>query len=158
MRKIKKHRITLKEAIDNIPHNECYCNDSGRCPYWNLRKFNKNKWNKLCDKYELLAPCYYGSMHILEYCSFLKTYLSIQDGCKDCGINEDITEAQKRIDPEHPDDPCHSAIPYRRRITNREYADMYKEKFPDEVELIDKIVEEDNIEYWHNREEKKDEH
>lgn len=147
-KKIKKEKITLKEAIERIPHNECYCNDSGRCPYWRLRNLTRTKMIRIAKSKEWFGiPSWYYRHNQLEYCVFLKDWLYIQDGCKDCGINEDITEDQKWIDPEHPNDRCYSSIPYRRRIKNREAADMYKEMFPEESDLIDKIVKEDNLTY-----------
>ena len=71
---------------------------------------------------------------------FLKGYLSIQDGCKDCGINEyDFDEDGNQVN--------------LKRIKNREFADFYKEMFPEESDLIDKIIEEDKLEYWYKNKE-----
>lgn len=165
----KKHIVTLAEAIDRIPHDEFYCNDSGRCPFWQLRKFSKNKQIKIVQKYHIFGiPTWYARTHELEYCSFLKEYLSIQDECKDCGINCDypqskyndylkyLEEKYKDKEPEFYKECIEDAKEYdifTRRIQNREYADYLKEKFPDEAELIDKIVIEDKLEYWHNKQE-----
>lgn len=83
-------------------------------------------------------PIWRGRRHELEYCVFLREYLSIQDGCKDCGINEyDETGGYGEEYLE------------QKRLKNREFADYYKEKFPEESELIDKIVEEDKLDYWY---------
>lgn len=138
-KKIKKERITLKEAIKNIPHDWAYCNDSGMCPYWRLRKcHSKGQMITKAKKAQIIGiPTWYSKRHELEYCMFLRQYLSIQDGCKDCGINED--------DPEN--NYGDMSIPKKRRISNRETADMYKEIFPEESEFIDQIVQEDNLEY-----------
>ena len=139
-----KHKITLKEAIDRIPHDWAYCLDSGRCPYFQFRTMTKNRFIRVAKKNELLVPIWYEEQHVLEYCTFLRQYLSIQDGCKDCGINEDDPDGNYGD----------MDLPKRARIKNREYADYYKEKFPEEIDLIDKIVEEDKLEYWHKDEEK----
>ena len=175
-RKAKK-RITLEEAIKNVPHDWAYCLDSGRCPYWRLRKcHSKGQMIAKAKKAHIIGiPIWYSRRHELEYCMFLREYLSIQDGCKDCGINEDLTpemiaaeiEADKKYRAEHPD--CTMELlteeeilkyhgyekPFRARLKNREYADYYKEKFPEEADLIDRIVEEDHLEYWYKGKENK---
>ena len=172
-RKAKKHIVTLKEAIDRIPHDEFYCLDSGRCPFWQLRKFSKGKLHKLRLKHHIWAlPIWYSKSHQLEYCSFLREYLSIQDGCKDCGINCDYPQSKhdeymkylekeyKEKDSEFYAECMEDAKEYdifTRRIENREYADFYKERFPEEADLIDRIVEEDHLEYWHRGEEETNE-
>lgn len=171
-KKTKKQRITLAEAIERIPHDWAYCLDSGRCPYWRLRKcHSKGQMITKAKKAHIIGiPIWYSRHHELEYCMFLREYLSIQDGCKDCGINEDLTpemikeeiEADKAYhDKYHPDEPYTPLTeaeileyngykkPFRARLKNREYADFYKEMFPEEADLIDKIVEEDHLEYWH---------
>lgn len=143
-KKRTKHKITLKEAIDRIPHDPDYCNDSGRCPYFRIRNLTRTKMIRIAkSKTWFGIPSWYFKRNKLEYCVFLKDWLYIQDGCKDCGINE--YDETGGYGEEH----CK-----RRRITNREFADHYKEQFPEESDLIDKIVEEDKIEYWHKKEDK----
>ena len=171
MSKPKKHKITLSEAISLIPHDQCYCNDSGHCPYNYFREVSKTKYEQLTrtEKGRFKVITQYPEP-LLEWCAFLNEPLTIQDGCKDCGINCDyppkkheeylkwLEEEYKEKDPEYYQECLEEekdTKTYIRRIENREYADFYKEKFPDEVELIDKIVEEDKLEYWHK--EKKDE-
>lgn len=65
-----------------IPRNTPYCHHNF--------KYNK-KINKYCAK-----PCKYWCWKYneeygdgMEYCKYLKEFLSIQDQVKDCGINED---------------------------------------------------------------------
>lgn len=171
MSKTQKKRITLAEAIQNIPHDEFYCLDSGRCPYFTVRYLSENKYKALMKKGGIVPQ--YGkrdNKYPLEYCMFLRDYLGIQDGCKDCGINCDVPEEvaaedkaytdEYRANGEEPyaskDDEWlvkygYMKKAYRRRIENREYADFYKEKLPEEIELIDRIVEEDQLEYWHKK-------
>ncbi len=164
MSKKQKHKITLKEAIALIPHDTCYCNDSGHCPFNYFRKVSKTKYKELTKAEEgcFKVLCQYKEP-VLEWCSFLNQPLSIQDGCKDCGINEDypqekydaymkwLEEEVKDDDPEYYEECLKDddRKPFRRRIANREYADFYKEMFPEETDLIDKIVKEDNLEYWY---------
>lgn len=138
-RKAKK-RITLEEAIKNVPHDWAYCLDSGRCPYWRLRKcHSKGQMITKARKAHIIGiPIWYSRRHELEYCMFLREYLSIQDGCKDCGINE--YDETGNYGEEYLE---------QKRLKNREFADYYKEKFPEESELIDKIVEEDKLDYWY---------
>ena len=63
-----------------IPKNTPYCHHS----------FKEDKKGKISAK-----PCKYWCLkenifgYKLEYCKYLKEYLSIQDQVKDCGINED---------------------------------------------------------------------
>ena len=168
-RKAKK-RITLEEAIKNVPHDWAYCLDSGRCPYWRLRKCHSRGQmiTKAKRDHVVGIPIWYSGRHELEYCMFLREYLSIQDGCKDCGINEDFTEEMlqeaiedlseyyKEHDPEKYPATREEILefhgyekPFRARLKNREFADYYKEKFPEEADLIDKIVEEDQLTYWY---------
>ena len=129
MAKQKKKPITLKEAIDRIPHDPYYCLDSGECPFWQLRNFSsKGKQYRKARKSNILGiPTYYCSdgRHQLEYCAFLRIYLWCQDGVKECGINCDDPEGGY-MDPNLPSElnPVKQA-----RIQNREYADMYKEKY-----------------------------
>ena len=169
-KKIKKERITLKEAIENIPHDWAYCLDSRKCPYWRLRKcHSKGQMITKAKKDQIIGiPVWYSRNHELEYCMFLRKYLSIQDGCKDCGINEDFTEEMlneelKSLNEYYAENSPEKLPatkeeilefngydkPFRARIKNREYADFYKEMFPEESDLIDKIVEEDNLTYWY---------
>ena len=144
-----KHKITLKEAIDRIPHDWAYCLDSGRCPFWQVRKcHSKGQMLRKAKEAQIFGlPIGHERQHVLEYCAFLGQYLSIQDGCKDCGINEDDPDGNYGD----------MDLPKRARIKNREYADFYKEKFPEEADLIDKIVEEDKLEYWYKDKEDEDE-
>ena len=136
MRKREKHIITLKEALEKIPHNEFYCNDSGVCPYFRLRKLTRSKMLRIARSKDWFGiPSYYYKNNQLEYCVFLQDWLWVQDGCKDCCINEDYYDEDDKL--------------ISRRITNREAADEYKERFPEESDLIDKIVQEDHLEYWH---------
>ena len=174
-RKAKK-RITLEEAIKNVPHDWAYCLDSGRCPYWRLRKcHSKGQMITKAKKAHIIGiPIWYSRRHELEYCMFLREYLSIQDGCKDCGINEDFTEEMLKEElndlndyyAEHQPEKLPATReeilefhgyekPFRARLKNREYADYYKEKFPEEANLIDRIVEEDQLEYWYKDKENK---
>ena len=174
-RKAKK-RITLEEAIKNVPHDCAYCLDSGRCPYWRLRKcHSKGQMITKAKKAHIIGiPIWYSRRHELEYCMFLREYLSIQDGCKDCGINEDFTEEMLKEElndlndyyAEHQPEKLPATReeilefhgyekPFRARLKNREYADYYKEKFPEEANLIDRIVEEDQLEYWYKDKENK---
>lgn len=139
-----KHKITLKEALDRIPHDPDYCNDSGRCPYFRIRNLTRTKMIRIAKSKEWFGiPSWYFKRNQLEYCVFLKDWLYIQDRCKDCGINEyDETGGYGEDYLE------------QKRLKNREFADFYKKKFPEEADLIDKIVEEDKLEYWYKKEEK----
>ena len=76
-----KHKITLKEDIDRIPHDWAYCLDSGRCPFWTIRKFrSKGQMIRKAKKAQIFGiPVWHSRYHRLEYCAFLKQYLSIQD-------------------------------------------------------------------------------
>lgn len=135
MKNRPKHRITLEEAIKNIPYDECYCNDRGTCPFFRLRYLTRTKMLRIAkDKDWFGIPACHYKRNRLEYCLLLDDWLSVQDGIKDCGINkfyidEDIEQSDKK------------------RICCREAADMYKEMFPEESDLIDKIIEEDHVEY-----------
>ena len=170
MSKRPRHRVTLSEAISLIPHDQCYCNDSGHCPYNYFRRVSKTKYEKLTrtEKGYFKILCQYKEP-ALEWCAFLNEPLSVQDGCKDCGINCDyplkeheeylkwLETEYKDSDPKHYEEALKRAgdlKPFTARICNREYADFYKEKFPEEVDLIDKIVKEDKLEYWHKGENK----
>jgi hypothetical protein len=75
----KKHIsvvIDKKIAKELIPKNTPYCYDEkGTCPFFSYRKATKEN------------PSIYGYDYS-EWCGYLKKYLSIQDQCKDCGIND----------------------------------------------------------------------
>ncbi len=123
-KKTKKHIITVKEAIERVPRSDCYCDG---CPFIQIRSFTKRKQAKLVKKNQIFGiPVWYAGEHQLEYCAFLKTYLSIQDHIKDCGINCCYSEDG---DPEFHIDP--------------DYQYYLKEKFPEEAELIDQIIKEE---------------
>lgn len=101
----KSLRIDLirNKAEEYIPKGGCcwdlFGNNDIRCPFFQLRKMTQSRLNKLTkiikDPHtnELIEFCFipYGN-HFLQYCSYLKKYLSIQDNIKDCGINEEYEE------------------------------------------------------------------
>ena len=104
MKKVTKKPITLEEGIRLIPHDHFYCNDSGRCPFWQTRLYTKGQLKRFIKEGKLTPflpnDCFHnteGKCRV-EYCAFLKSNLSIQDGCKDCGINCDKSKEQEESD------------------------------------------------------------
>lgn len=169
MKKSRKQKITLREAIDKIPHCEHYCNDNGKCPFYCMRKLSKSKYRRLTKKPE--DPRFFNILTQfpepwLEWCTFLHLPLHVQDGIKDCEINCDYTEEQYNqgleyietvFKEEHPDlydDAKRDMLDQkelicRKRITCIEVAQNYKQKFPEEAALIDRIIKEDKLQYWY---------
>lgn len=83
------YKPSIKSIIDKkeeaIPQGY-YCNENStiggtECPFLQFRKMTKSRLNKVTP----FIP--YGNTR-LQYCSYLKKYLSIQDCVKDCNINE----------------------------------------------------------------------
>lgn len=128
MKRLSKRKITFEEAIDNIPHCDVYCNCNKRCPYFQIHHVSKNKFSKICKDNLLTVPTYRSTNRHLEYCSFLRDYLSTQDGCKDCGINQHAYSDGKEIKK--------TII-----LSDRALAKKYKEMFPEESCLINSVLD-----------------
>ena len=143
MRKKDNKNATVADAVRLVPHDALYCNDSGRCPFWQLRNCKSRKrQERIAEKADIIGiPLRYCGErgHYLEFCTFLGKYLSCQDGVKDCGVNCD--------DPNG--DYNDREMPKIARLQNREFADYYKKLFPAEADFIDRIANEDCLEYWH---------
>lgn len=72
--------LKIKDKIASlfIPKDTPYCH----------HKFKKDKYNNIYAK-----PChYFCRRNNMEYCKYLKDYLSIQDQVKDCDINREKVE------------------------------------------------------------------
>lgn len=90
MSKSEYVKFPIKTIIDNpervIPEGYCcteYSSVGGyECPFLQWRKMTSSRLKQL--KREIDIP--YGN-RLLQYCSFLKAYLSIQDCLKDCQVN-----------------------------------------------------------------------
>ena len=100
-------KFPIKAIIDNpervIPEGYCcaaYSSVGGyECPFLQWRKMTSSRLKQL--KREIDIP--YGN-RLLQYCSFLKAYLSIQDCLKDCRVNmgwsidEEIDEIMNEVE------------------------------------------------------------
>ena len=69
------------------------------CPYFQFRKLSRRKWSEYVSKY----PVPYGNKRA-QYCSLLKTYLTIPDAIKDCMINEDLEDDELKENIEKNED------------------------------------------------------
>lgn len=92
----KSLRVELirDRAEEYIPEGwccwDCYGDNDIRCSFFQLRKITRNR-AKLVDGWP-------SGNTKLEYCSYLKKYLSIQDNIKDCGIKSDESRCEIRGD------------------------------------------------------------
>ena len=78
--------INIKEKWASlfIPKKSPYCHHKFK--YNGHLGFSANPCKYFCYKYNKEWKCK------MEYCKYLKDFLSIQDQVKDCGINEDWDE------------------------------------------------------------------
>ena len=90
-------KLMLNNAEQYIPKGYCCVYSEGkewvRCPFYQLRKVTKSRFEQFKVIVDENTGEYYYFLpyntNRLEYCSYLKKYLSVQDMIKDCEVNEE---------------------------------------------------------------------
>lgn len=87
-RKGRKPDAADEYAAKSVPEGP-YCADWPVCPFHTYRKMSKKEFRRFRETRPTPS---WSRRERMEYCALLRDFLSIQDGVKDCGINDDWPE------------------------------------------------------------------